>query len=101
MLPTLFVTRYISNHFNKYCTHEYTILNFPSITYLEMHSVAFDRFPYFNHTSLTQLNMYYLTIPNRVTIQPSMLILPNLFLANGRIRTCALCAVVRSHSQQF
>ena len=52
--------------------------HFPSITCLEMHSVALDRFPYFNHTSLTQLNMYYLTLPNRVTIQSSMLILPNL-----------------------
>ena len=52
--------------------------HYPRITYLEIHFVAFDRFPYFNHTSLTQLNMYYLTLPNRVTIKPSVLILPNL-----------------------
>ena len=43
-----------------------------------MHSVAFDCFPYFNHASLSQLNMYYLTLPNRVTIQPSMQILTSL-----------------------
>ena len=60
-----------------YCPYD-SLNHFPSVTYLEMHSVAFDRFPYFNHTSLTQLNMYYLTLPNRVTIQPSMLILPSL-----------------------
>ena len=60
-----------------YCP--YDLLNhFPSVTYLEMHFVAFDGFPYFNHTSLTQLNMYYLTLPYRVTTQPSMLILPSL-----------------------
>ena len=60
-----------------YCPYDF--LNyFPSVTYLYILNAVFDRFPYLNSTSLTHLKLYYLTLPNVVTIQPSMLILPNL-----------------------
>ena len=57
----------------------YDFLNyFPSVTYLHLHYPVFNRFPYLNSTSLTRLYLNYLTLPNVVTILPSMLILPNL-----------------------
>ena len=55
----------------------YDFLNyFPILTYLAVARITFDRFPYFNHTSL---NTVYITLTksNLTTIQPSMLILPN------------------------
>ena len=52
---------------------------FPSLTYLLVRNAGFDRFPYFNTTGITNLNLYSLILPNIVTIQPSMLILPNLY----------------------
>ena len=58
----------------------YDLINyFPNLRNLRLYSVRFDRFPLFNSTSLIQLNLTYLTIPNIVTIQPSMLFLPNLY----------------------
>ena len=57
----------------------YDFLNyFPSVTYLDIRNTVFDRFPYLNSTSLTGLYLYYLALPNVVTILPSMLILPSL-----------------------
>ena len=59
-----------------YCPYDF-LKYFPSLTFLTMFNVGFDRI-HFNSTSLTRLNLNYLTLPNVVTIQPSMLILPNL-----------------------
>ena len=59
--------------------YPYDFLNyFPSVTLLDIHNAVFDRFPYLNSTSLTRLYLNLLTLPNIVTILPSMLILPNL-----------------------
>ena len=61
-----------------YCPYDF--LNyFPNLRTLRLYYIRFDRFPLFNSTSLTYLYLYYLTLPNIVTIQPSMLIAPNLF----------------------
>ena len=60
-----------------YCP--YDLLNyFPNVTSLVLQNAVFDRFPYLNSTSLTDLNLFPLTLPNVVTILPSILILPNL-----------------------
>ena len=61
-----------------YCPYDF-LKYFPNLRTLELVSVRFDRFPIFNSTSLTELYLYYLTLPNIVTIQPSMLFLPNLY----------------------
>ena len=62
---------------NLYCP--YDLLNyFPNLRTLALYSVRFDRFPLFDSTSLIQLNLVRLTLPNIVTIQPSILFLPNL-----------------------
>ena len=60
-----------------YCPYDF--LNyFPSVTYLAIRDAVFDRFPYLNSTILRQLSLSYITLPNVVTILPSMIILPNL-----------------------
>ena len=60
-----------------YCP--YDVLNyFPNLRTLRLFHVTFGRFPLFNSTSLTELFLIYLTLPNVVIIQPSMLFLPNL-----------------------
>ena len=57
----------------------YDFLNyFPSVTILHILNAVFDRFPYLNSTSLIQLDLNLLTLPDVVTILPSMLMLPNL-----------------------
>ena len=69
-------TLYISG--SLFCP--YDLLNyFPNLRTLLLYYVRFDRFPLFNSTSLTRLYLDYLTLPNIATIQPSMLIAPNLF----------------------
>ena len=61
-----------------YCP--YDLLNyFPNLRTLRLYSVRLDSFPIFNSTSLTGLYLYYLTLPNIVTIQHSVLFLPNLY----------------------
>ena len=61
-----------------YCPYDF--LNyFPNLRYLRLFYYRFDRFPLFNSTSLIQLYVYDLKLPNIVTIQPSMLIAPNLY----------------------
>ena len=61
-----------------YCPYNF-LKYFPNLRILALHSVRFHRIPIFNSTSLTRLYIYFLKLPNIVTIQPSMLILPNLF----------------------
>ena len=61
----------------------YDFLNyFPNLRILSLHYIRFDSFPLFNSTSLIHLNLIYPTLPNIVTIQPSMLFLPNLYYIN-------------------
>ena len=58
----------------------YDFLNyFPTVRTLELYYIILDRYPIFNSTSLTELYLYFLTLPNIATIQPSMLIAPNLY----------------------
>ena len=65
----------------------YDLLNyFPNLRTLRLFFFRFDRFPLFNSTSLTELYLYDLTLPNIVTIQPSMLFLPNLYSTDLRQR---------------
>ena len=61
-----------------FCPYDF-IKYFPTVRTIALYYVRFDRFPLFNSTSLIQLNLVYLTLPNVVTIQPSMLFLPNLY----------------------
>ena len=60
-----------------YCPYDF-LSYFPNVTSLLLHNAVFDSFPYLNSTSLTHLYLQYITLPNVVTILPSMLILPNL-----------------------
>ena len=69
---------YISGYGSLYCPYNF-LKYFPNLRTLNLYSVRFDRFPLFNSTSLTTLNLVYLKLPNIVTIQPSMLIAPNLY----------------------
>ena len=62
-----------------YCPYDF-LKYFPNLKTLDLYYIRLDRFPVFNSTGLTELNLYSLTLPNIVTIQPSMLILPNLYL---------------------
>ena len=62
-----------------YCPYDF--LNyFPNLRTLDLYFVRFDRFPLFNSTSITTLYLVYLTLPNVVAIQPSMLFPPNLII---------------------
>ena len=61
-----------------YCPYDF-LKYFPTVRSLTLYYIGFDRFPLFNSTSLTFIHLRYLTLPNIVTIQPSMLIVPNLY----------------------
>ena len=74
-LDVLYIYGYGSG--SLYCP--YDILNyFPNLRILILSYIRFDRFPLFNSTGLAKLYLHYLTLPNVATIQPSMLILPNM-----------------------
>ena len=69
---------YLTIYGSVYCPYDF--LNyFPAVRTLRLNYVRFDRFPLFNSTSLTGLQIFHLTLPNIVTIQLSMLIAPNLY----------------------
>ena len=68
-----------------YCPYD-ILKYFPTVRTLALYSVRFDRFPLFDSTSLIQLNLVYLKLPTIVTIQPSMLFLPNLYYIELRQR---------------
>ena len=60
-----------------YCPYDF-LYYLPKVIIFTIHNAVFDRFPYLNSTSLTALDFSRITLPNVVTILPSMLILPNL-----------------------
>ena len=76
---------YLTISGSLYCPYDF-IKYFPTVTTLDLYYVGFDRFPIFDSTSLTYLNLRYLTLPNVATIQPSMLIAPNLYSIELRQR---------------
>ena len=74
---THFEYLYIYGYGSLYCPYDF-LKYFPTVRTLRLYYMRFDRFPIFNSTSLTELYLDYLTLPNVATIQPSMLFLPNL-----------------------